>query len=126
VQRSSQHLIDRLLPERIAPRLDQTALCVNDFPLFHKPTVRGIVGRHQIKLFVMGTLSKQYIAHIIGKRIIKIEILHPGGFDLTKRTAEIAGLRSDIQGLDVSSGRGTQAIFYAKNYGVQVTGIDIS
>ncbi|RUT47357.1 class I SAM-dependent methyltransferase [Paenibacillus anaericanus] len=55
-----------------------------------------------------------------------IETLHPGGFDLTKRTAEIAGLRQGMQVLDVSSGRGTQAIFYAEKYGVLVTGIDIS
>lgn len=55
-----------------------------------------------------------------------IETLHPGGLDLTKRTAEIAGLKHGMKVLDVSSGRGTQAIYYAKNYGVQVTGIDIS
>lgn len=55
-----------------------------------------------------------------------IETLHPGGFDLTRRTAEIAGLKPGMRVLDVSSGRGTQAIFYAENYNVQVTGIDIS
>lgn len=55
-----------------------------------------------------------------------IETLHPGGFDLTMRTAEIAELKPGERVLDVSSGRGTQAIFYAENYGVQVTGIDIS
>ncbi|ASA19877.1 class I SAM-dependent methyltransferase [Paenibacillus donghaensis] len=55
-----------------------------------------------------------------------IETLHPGGFELTKRTAEIAGLKPGLRVLDVSSGRGTQAIFYAQNYGVHVTGIDIS
>lgn len=55
-----------------------------------------------------------------------IETLHPGGFDLTRRTAEIAGLKYGMKVLDVSSGRGTQAIYYAKNYSVQVTGIDIS
>ncbi|MBY3621017.1 methyltransferase domain-containing protein [Acinetobacter sp. CUI P1] len=55
-----------------------------------------------------------------------IETLHPGGFDLTKRTAEIAELKPGMRVLDVSSGRGTQAIYYAENYGVQVTGIDIS
>ncbi|MNC56358.1 hypothetical protein D3C75_1059490 [compost metagenome] len=41
-----------------------------------------------------------------------IETLHHGEFDLTKRTAEIAGLRLGMRVLDVSSGRGTQAIFY--------------
>jgi ubiquinone/menaquinone biosynthesis C-methylase UbiE len=55
-----------------------------------------------------------------------IETLHPGGFELTKRTAEIAGLKSGMQVLDVSSGRGTQALFYAEYYDVHVTGIDIS
>jgi len=55
-----------------------------------------------------------------------IETLHPGGFDLTRRTAEVAALKPGMRVLDVSSGRGTQAIFYAENYGVQVTGIDIS
>ncbi|MFO1441828.1 methyltransferase domain-containing protein [Bacillus sp. Bva_UNVM-123] len=47
-------------------------------------------------------------------------------FELSKHTAEIAGLKQGLQVLDVSSGRGTQAIFYAEKYGVQVTGIDIS
>ncbi len=55
-----------------------------------------------------------------------IEILHPGGFELTKRTAEICDLKSGMKVLDVSSGRGTQAIYYAKKFGAHVTGIDIS
>ena len=55
-----------------------------------------------------------------------IEVLHPGGFMLTKRTAEIAGLKPGIKVLDVSSGRGTQSIFYAKEFGVEVIGLDIS
>ena len=55
-----------------------------------------------------------------------IEILHPGGFELTKRTAELCELREGMNVLDVSSGRGTLAMYYAKNYGVNVTGLDIS
>ncbi|HMK66847.1 MAG TPA: methyltransferase domain-containing protein [Thermodesulfobacteriota bacterium] len=55
-----------------------------------------------------------------------IETLHPGGFALTKRTAELAELREGLTVLDVSSGRGTQSIFYAKEFGARVTGIDIS
>ena len=55
-----------------------------------------------------------------------IETLHPGGFALTKRTAELAGLMDGLKVLDVSSGRGTQSIFYAKEFGVDVTGVDIS
>jgi ubiquinone/menaquinone biosynthesis C-methylase UbiE len=55
-----------------------------------------------------------------------IEILHPGGYNLTKRTAEITQMRSGLTVLDVSSGRGTQSIFYAEKYNVAVTGLDIS
>jgi ubiquinone/menaquinone biosynthesis C-methylase UbiE len=55
-----------------------------------------------------------------------VETLHPGGFALTKRVAELANLRPGMKVLDVSSGRGTQSIFYAQNYGVEVIGVDIS
>ncbi|MCX6267070.1 MAG: class I SAM-dependent methyltransferase [Bacteroidetes bacterium] len=55
-----------------------------------------------------------------------IEILHPGGYELTKRTAEFCELKEGMRILDVSSGRGTQAIYYAETFGVDVTGIDIS
>jgi ubiquinone/menaquinone biosynthesis C-methylase UbiE len=55
-----------------------------------------------------------------------IETLHPGGFALTKRTAEITGMKSNMKVLDVSSGRGTQSIYYAKEFGVDVIGVDIS
>ena len=55
-----------------------------------------------------------------------IETLHPGGFALTRRTAELAGLQPGMRILDVSSGRGTQALFYAREFGVDVTGIDIA
>ncbi len=54
-----------------------------------------------------------------------IETLHPGGFALTKRTAELGGLKKGMKVLDVSSGRGTQSIFYAREFDVDVTGIDI-
>ncbi len=55
-----------------------------------------------------------------------IEILHQGGYHLTKHTAEITNMRANLHVLDVSSGCGTQSVFYAENYGVHVTGLDIS
>jgi ubiquinone/menaquinone biosynthesis C-methylase UbiE len=55
-----------------------------------------------------------------------IEALHPGGFALTKRTAEITGMRPGLRVLDVSSGRGTQSLYYAREFGVVVVGLDIS
>jgi SAM-dependent methyltransferase len=55
-----------------------------------------------------------------------IETLHPGGMQLTRRTGEVAGLKPGTRVLDVSSGRGTQAIFYAETFGADVTGVDLS
>jgi ubiquinone/menaquinone biosynthesis C-methylase UbiE len=55
-----------------------------------------------------------------------IETLHPGGLALTKRAAELAELKEGLKVLDVSSGRGTQSIFYSKEYNANVTGIDHS
>ena len=55
-----------------------------------------------------------------------IETLHPGGMALTRRTGEVAGLATGMRILDVSSGRGTQALHYAREHGVDVTGIDLS
>ncbi len=55
-----------------------------------------------------------------------IEALHPGGMALTRRVAEVSGLKTGMKILDVSSGRGTQSIFYAKEYGVEVIGVDLS
>ena len=55
-----------------------------------------------------------------------IETLHPGGMAMTRRAGEVAGLAPGKQLLDVSSGRGTQSIYYARQFGVDVTGVDIS
>lgn len=63
------------------------------------------------------------------ERIIElsgIETLHPGGMAMTRRTGEVAGMAAGLRVLDVSSGRGTQAIYYAHQFGVDVTGLDIS
>ena len=54
------------------------------------------------------------------------ETLHPGGFALTRRTAELLDLQPGMRLLDVSSGRGTQAVFYARHFGVTVVGVDLA
>lgn len=55
-----------------------------------------------------------------------IEALHPGGMALTRRTAQVVELRPGMTVLDVASGRGTQSVYYAAEYGASVTGIDLS
>jgi len=54
-----------------------------------------------------------------------IEVLHPGGFALSKRIGDIVNLK-DKEVLDVSCGRGAFACYYAKNFRARVTGVDIS
>ena len=44
-----------------------------------------------------------------------IETLNPGGFALTRRTAERLALKPGMHLLDVSCGRGTQAVFYVRH-----------
>jgi arsenite methyltransferase len=54
------------------------------------------------------------------------EAFHPGGLDLTTRTAEIAGVGTFSFVLDICSGIGTSAIFSSSKYGCRVISIDLS
>jgi ubiquinone/menaquinone biosynthesis C-methylase UbiE len=54
-----------------------------------------------------------------------IEVLHPGGYELSKRIGEI----TDIKGkkvLDVACGRGAFACYYARNFNTNIIGVDIN
>jgi len=55
-----------------------------------------------------------------------VETLHPGGFDLSKRIGELVKFNPSLHVLDVSSGKGTFACYYAQEFGCRVTGIDIN
>lgn len=54
-----------------------------------------------------------------------IEVLHPGGFDLSKRIGEIVNMQ-DKKVLEVACGRGTFACYFAKHFGARITGVDLS
>lgn len=55
-----------------------------------------------------------------------IETLHPGGLALTRHVGQNSGMGAGKTVLDVSCGRGTHAVLYAREFGAKVTGIDIS
>jgi arsenite methyltransferase len=57
---------------------------------------------------------------------IGIEILHPGGMEITRELAEHCGIREGARVLDVASGTGESACLVAKTYGCYVTGVDFS
>lgn len=52
------------------------------------------------------------------------ESFHPGGLQTTRRLGDLLRLNSDSRVLDVACGKGTTAIFLAKEFGCQVFGID--
>lgn len=54
-----------------------------------------------------------------------IDILHPGGFEITKRIGKIVSLKGK-EVLDVACGRGTLPCYYAKRFGAKIIGIDLS
>ena len=59
-------------------------------------------------------------------RMLLGDSFHPGGVELTRRLGQLLELRPGVRVLDVASGRGESAIFLAKEFGCEVTGIDFS
>lgn len=59
-------------------------------------------------------------------RLLFGDSMHPGGLELTKELGEKMGIVKQSNVLDIACGLGTTAIFIAKNFGCQITGIDLS
>lgn len=51
--------------------------------------------------------------------------MHPGGLELTKELGEKIFLKKESNVLDLACGMGTTAIFLAKKFGCNVTGLDL-
>jgi arsenite methyltransferase len=49
---------------------------------------------------------------------------HPGGFETTRRLGNMLNLSPGSRVLDVASGKGTTAVFLAKEFGCEVVGVD--
>lgn len=54
-----------------------------------------------------------------------IDLLHPGGFDITKRIGEIVEMRGK-KVLDVACGRGSLPCYYAKSFRAKIFGVDLN
>jgi arsenite methyltransferase len=57
-------------------------------------------------------------------RLLLGEIFHPGGMALTERLGSLLGLGPGKRVLDVAAGQGASAIFLAKRFGCEITGMD--
>lgn len=58
-------------------------------------------------------------------RLLFGESMHPGGLGLTKELCEKIFLKKESKVLDLACGIGTTAIFLAKEFGCNVTGLDL-
>ncbi len=63
---------------------------------------------------------------LIESEDLGLEILHPGGLEITKERAELCHIGRGTIVLDVASGTGESACYLVQNLGCQVTGVDIS
>lgn len=66
------------------------------------------------------------IERLVESLDLGIEILHPGGLDVTRQMAELAAISEGSEVLDVASGTGETACFLASTYRCRVQGVDIS
>ncbi|ODS35369.1 MAG: hypothetical protein A7316_03970 [Candidatus Altiarchaeales archaeon WOR_SM1_86-2] len=61
-----------------------------------------------------------FMANTVG-----LTVLHPGGLKATEKLSELCNIGKDKIVLDVGCGKGTSAIYLAKEYGCKVIGIDM-
>ncbi|MFQ5890358.1 MAG: class I SAM-dependent methyltransferase [Gemmatimonadota bacterium] len=57
---------------------------------------------------------------------LSLEVLHPGGLDITAELAELCGIGSDSVVLDIASGTGESACYLAERFAAEVFGVDLS
>ena len=57
---------------------------------------------------------------------VGMTVIHPGGFDATRKLAESCHLDNQTRVVDIACGKGTSAVYLAERYGFEVVGIDIS
>lgn len=66
------------------------------------------------------------LEQLIETEDLGIEVLHPGGLDITRELAGLCEIRQGTSVLDVASGTGESACFLAERFGAHVIGIDLS
>jgi len=57
---------------------------------------------------------------------VGLSVLHPGGFEATRKMADACGINNQTKVLDIACGKGTSAVYLAQKYGCRVVGIDVS
>jgi arsenite methyltransferase len=66
------------------------------------------------------------LENLVETQDLELEVLHPGGLELTKELAELCHIDRASRVLDVASGTGESACYLQENFGSRVLGIDVS
>jgi SAM-dependent methyltransferase len=72
------------------------------------------------------TSDKASLERLIETEDLGIEVLHPGGLDITGELAALCEIGPGTNVLDVASGSGESACFLTERLGARVVGVDIS
>ena len=66
------------------------------------------------------------LENLIEQVDVELDVLHPGGLDITRELAEHCRIGHDTYVLDVAAGTGETACYLAGRFGARVVGIDAS
>ncbi|PWB52604.1 MAG: class I SAM-dependent methyltransferase [Candidatus Methanoperedenaceae archaeon] len=66
------------------------------------------------------------LENIIDSEDLCLEILHPGGLEITRELAQLCHIGKVIKVLDIGSGTGESAFYLVRNFNCHIIGIDIS
>lgn len=70
--------------------------------------------------------SQPLLESFIENEDVGLEILHPGGLEITRELAQLCHIGKGMKVLDVASGTGESAFYLVQNFSCNMIGIDIS
>jgi arsenite methyltransferase len=70
--------------------------------------------------------TRPSLESLIESEDLGLEVLHPGGLEITKELAELCKVRKQTSLLDVAAGTGESACYLAERFGCSVVGVDAS
>lgn len=66
------------------------------------------------------------LENLIEREDLGLDVLHPGGLDITQELAQLCHISKGTTVLDVAAGTGETACYLATHLGAQVVGVDLS
>jgi MPBQ/MSBQ methyltransferase len=91
-------------------------------------TVAGHYGRGRLEEAILAALAREGkdLENLAAADLAAVDEFHVGGLDATQELSKHMGLRPGLRLLDVGSGLGGPARYFAAEHGCRVTGIDLT